>query len=102
MDGSAKEGKIAVAGIIRAEDEIWVIGSSKFIGVGSTTLAEAWALFNSLSLATSVDIINLEIETNSKIVYNLITNDADDIHPLAILIANCRSLLILLVHLKKL
>lgn len=93
VDGSAKNGRIAAEGVVRSEDGRWGMGFTKFLEGGTTVLVETWALSFGLVIENSLKITKLAIETDSQLVYNLLMKEKNDLHPLAMLISNCRLLL---------
>lgn len=70
-DGSAKSNYIATGGVIRADQDQWTIDFTKFIGIGTSLMAEAWALFTDLQIANSVKIGKIEIELNNQKLFML-------------------------------
>lgn len=51
----------------------WIIISfTKFISMGSTLQAELWAIFLGFNLAASINIPNMEVETDSIMALQLI------------------------------
>lgn len=64
IDGSIKDNHLAKGGVIRTEQGEWVVGFTKFIGIGKPLMAEAWALSTGLEIATHMKITKLKAETN--------------------------------------
>lgn len=94
VDGSVKKNCIATGGLIRNDSGAWTFGYSKFLGNGSVTSVEAWSLFMGLQYAVQLKIKRIEIETDSQIIFKLVQTDINDFHPLAVLLSNCRHLLL--------
>lgn len=94
IDGSSKKGYIAAGGLIRSDTGEWTIGFSKFLGSGSVILAECWSLLLGRQIVVQLEIKNIEVETDCQHIVNLAQVEVNDFHPLAILLFNCRNLLL--------
>lgn len=73
-DGSSKRNIIADEGVIKTYQGQWTIGFTKFIGIGSCLMAEAWALFTGLQIANSIKLSKIEIKLNNQELFTLINN----------------------------
>lgn len=94
IDGTrSNTGLIGAGGIIRNSDGVWVKGFMHNIGSGDTLSAEAWGLFTGLKLAHDLHIKQLEVESDSALVINLIMQNTHEMHPLGTLIHNCKALM---------
>ena len=95
IDGtkSVASGKIGAGGIIRDHNGNWVSGFQINLGVGEILDAEAWALYYGLKLADNLSIKNLEIESDSAILVQLMQMDNIDLHPLGSLLSGCKNLM---------
>lgn len=92
VDGPEKSNLIAMEGVIRSDQGIWITGFGKFLGMENVDLAKAWSLQIRLQLVSSLNIKKLEIETDFQEIYNLLTCNANEIHSLSIITSNCRQL----------
>lgn len=88
VDGSMCESLLGGSGCIRDEHGNWILGFAKFIGIGSTLQEELWTMYLGLKLASSMNIVKLEVETYSNLVIDLIKNHENTYHPLHSLILN--------------
>ncbi|KAL6145633.1 hypothetical protein ACLB2K_056319 [Fragaria x ananassa] len=94
VDGSRNRiGGIGAGGVIRDHTGVWIGGFMVNIGAGEVLQAEAWGLFYGIQLALSLDIPNLEVESDSSILINLLQGTDIDLHPLGTIVLNCRTLL---------
>lgn len=95
IDGSriGTTGHIAAGGLLRNCHGDWVGGFSANLGTGEILLAELWALYFGLKLTSRLNCTNIQVESDSSIVVNLVTDQVDDTHPLHGLIADCKRLL---------
>lgn len=48
---SLKDNAIAAGGIVRSDRGTWVIGFTKFIGIGEIIMAEAWTVYIGLQIS---------------------------------------------------
>lgn len=95
VDGSMKNNILGAGGVIRTDQGVWILGFTKFIGVGPIDLAEAWALQIGLEIASSLNFRRIEIELDCQEVFNLLLllQFTGDTHPLAIILLNCKHFL---------
>ena len=94
VDGSRnRTGGIGAGGGIGDHTRVWIGGFMVNIGVGEVLQAEARGLFYGIQLALSLDILNLEVESNSSILINLLQGTDIDLHLLGTIVLNCRTLL---------
>ncbi|KAF7809507.1 putative beta-D-xylosidase 6 [Senna tora] len=93
-DGSASNSLLGAGGIIRDERGQHVASFCKFVGYGHSLSAELWALQLGITLAASLQIKRLEIESDASAVINLIKNyELTTFHPFFSIISHCRDLL---------
>lgn len=71
VNGSAKRNLLGAGGVIKTEQGDWTLGFTKFISIGDAKLAEAQVLFLGLKIANSLNIKNIEIETDCQQIYTL-------------------------------
>lgn len=76
VDGSARDGDITGGGVIRDADGNMVAGFSYFYGQGTIMRAEYLALLDGLSMCHSMEIWELDIESDSKVVVTSIVDKA--------------------------
>lgn len=93
VDGSSRRNLLGACGVIRSDQGSWVIGFTKFIGIGNIELAEAWSLYLGLKIASSLHIKSVEIETDCQRIHTLLTEEEKTFHPLCTIISNCRHIL---------
>lgn len=74
VDGSTKDNNIAAGRVIRTNKEEWLIGFTKYIGIGTQLLAEAWVLLIGIEIAINIGIKRLKIETDCQESYCLLNN----------------------------
>lgn len=72
VDGSARNGDITGGGIIRDEFGNMMAGFSYFYGRGTIMRAEYLALLDGLSMCNNMEIWELDIESDSKVVVTTI------------------------------
>ena len=63
------------------------------IGAGEVLQAEAWGLYYGIQLALNLQIAEIEVESDSAVLINLVQNADVDLHPLGTIVLNCRSML---------
>ncbi|KAF7822906.1 reverse transcriptase [Senna tora] len=61
-DGSCTNSEIGAGGLLRDHSGRWISGFSVFIGIGNALLAELWAVFHGLKLASQCQVKNLVVE----------------------------------------
>ncbi|KAL6208769.1 hypothetical protein ACLB2K_019714 [Fragaria x ananassa] len=94
VDGSrTRNGDIGAAGVIRDEYGCWKGGFMACIGAGEVLQAEAWGLYYGIQLALNLQIAEIEVESDSAVLINLVQNADVDLHPLGTIVLNCRSML---------
>ncbi|KAK9991108.1 hypothetical protein SO802_026093 [Lithocarpus litseifolius] len=86
-------GKAGGGGLIRDSSGNWVKGFSRSIGIGTSILAEFWALRDGLSLAVHLGIQNLEVELDARVVVDLISSNSHSNAAYTSLLVDCRLLL---------
>lgn len=62
IDGSTKNNYITWWGVIRTDQGESVIGFTKFIGISTTTMVEAWELFTGIQIATFIKIRKFKLK----------------------------------------
>ena len=97
-NGSAKgnPGLVAAGGLIRDHNGSWIASFTKSIGFTHPIAAELQGLMEGLVLVKNLNIRNLLIEINAKVVTDIISSQNDTsfvTHPYSNLILECRSLL---------
>ncbi|KAM5585459.1 hypothetical protein ABKV19_004710 [Rosa sericea] len=96
VDGSRrnKSGCIGGGGVIRNESGEWVAGFAANLGTGKVIEAELKALHKGLEFASNSGWSPLEVETDSKLAVNLLSNVGElyQDHHLIQLIKNCNAL----------
>lgn len=72
-DGSCSElhGLAGCGGVVRNDDEQWVVGFNKWIGVTSSFATELWELREGLKLCCNLNIHCLEIEMDAKSIVDV-------------------------------
>ncbi|XP_004305448.1 PREDICTED: putative ribonuclease H protein At1g65750-like [Fragaria vesca subsp. vesca] len=95
IDGTraTASGKIGAGGVIRNHAGTWIIGFQINLGVGEILTAEAWGLFYGLKLVVKLQISNLEVESDSAILVNLMQSSNLALHPLGSLLDGCCKLM---------
>ena len=83
---------IAAGGLLRNHNGDWIGGFTANLGTGEILLAEMWALYFGLKLASRLNCTNIQVESDSSLVVNLVTNQWNDTHPLHSLIVDCKRL----------
>ncbi|KAF7830820.1 LINE-type retrotransposon LIb DNA [Senna tora] len=85
---------IGAGGILRDHLGKWVRGFSIFKGHGNSVMAELWAIYHGLRLASQIHIYSIIVDTDSLVVVNMLKDQKlDSNHHLFPLIRNCRSIL---------
>lgn len=83
VDGSrSRNGDIGAGGVTRDGSGCWKNGFMINIGSGDVLQAEAWGLFYGIQLALDMQISNLEVESDSAVLINLLQNYDSECHPL--------------------
>ncbi|KAL6178888.1 hypothetical protein ACLB2K_050405 [Fragaria x ananassa] len=95
IDGTraTASGKIGAGGVIGNHAGTWIIGFQINLGVGEIVIVEAWGLFYGLKLAEKLQISNLEVESDSAILVNLMQSSNLALHPLGSLLDGCCKLM---------
>lgn len=78
---------------MRNDQREWIIGYAKLIRMETVEMAEAWSLQIGLEIASSLNVKKIEVEMDYEEIYKLLTQNFNDLHPIAIIISNCRLLL---------
>ncbi|KAL6134397.1 hypothetical protein ACLB2K_066628 [Fragaria x ananassa] len=91
IDGtrSSNSRKIGAGGVLCDHLGSWVDGFQINLGTGEILDAEAWELFFGLKLVFKHSIVNLEIESNSVVLVQLMLKSDNRIHPLGSLLDGC-------------
>ncbi|KAF7808415.1 reverse transcriptase [Senna tora] len=76
IDGSCftPSDDIVAGGVIRDHCGNWILGFSKYIGVGSILCAELWSVLFGLELARRAEGVNIIVESDSLVAINLIND----------------------------
>ena len=86
-------GKASGGGLIRDHHGSWVKGYMRHIGFTSNIVAEFWALKDGLMLASQLDITQLLVELDAKVVVDLILSSKSSTNSFSALLNDCRYLL---------
>lgn len=80
--------------MIRDNRGNWIIGFQKFLGKGSSILAELWGAFLGLKLAISINATRVILESDCTTIIKMLKDDQDySLHHFASMISDCRSYL---------
>ncbi|KAF7843689.1 reverse transcriptase [Senna tora] len=94
VDGSCSNNHMGSGGLIRDEFGNHILSYCHNPGYGYALMSELWALQIGLTLAINMNIQQLEIETDSSVVKQLMEkNDLPNTSKYFTVISNCRSLL---------
>ena len=86
-------GNACRGGIIRDSKRKWVRGFLRSIGYATSIVAEVWALRDGLKLAFSIEIQNLIVELDAKVIVELFKSNNCTNRIFSPIIDDCRSLL---------
>ncbi|KAL6130766.1 hypothetical protein ACLB2K_069145 [Fragaria x ananassa] len=88
IDGSrsSSSGCIGAGGVLRDHLGIWIDGFQVNLGTGEVLDAEAWGLFFGLRMVAMHNIVNLEIESDSVVLVQLMLKSDTGVHPLGSLL----------------
>ncbi|KAL6199672.1 hypothetical protein ACLB2K_029455 [Fragaria x ananassa] len=91
IDGSrsSSSGCIGAGGVLRDHLGIWIDGFQVNLGTGEVLDAEAWGLFFGLRMVAMHNIVNLEIESDSAVLVQLMLKSDTGVHPLGSLLDIC-------------
>ncbi|GLT58567.1 hypothetical protein SLA2020_314490 [Shorea laevis] len=94
-DGSAvgNPGNAGCGGILRDYQGRWVVGFLRNIGHTTALAAELWAIKDGLSIAKSLQLQNVILETDCRVAYILLSDNLNPFHPHSTLLMDCRDLL---------
>lgn len=85
--------KAGAGGLIRDLCRNWVKGFSRSIGLTSSVIAEFWALRNGLQLTIQLEIQNIKVELDARVIVDLINSTTVANRAYSSLLNDCRSLL---------
>lgn len=97
VDGASK-GNLGIAGcgcVLRNHEGHWIVGAARNLGICSSGKAELWGAWLGLHMAWEHGFRRVMLETDSSIVYNLLTTSVQDSWGEDVLVNECRSLLTL-------
>ena len=86
-------GKASGGGLIHDHHGSWVKGYMRHIGFTSSTAIEFWALKDGLMLASQLDITQLLVELDAKVVVDLILSSKSSNNSFSALLNDCKYLL---------
>ncbi|KAL6183087.1 hypothetical protein ACLB2K_044498 [Fragaria x ananassa] len=91
IDGSRSfsSGCIGANGVLRDHLGIWIDGFQVNLGIGEVLDAEAWGLFFGLRMVAMHNIVNLEIESDSAVLVQLMLKSDIGVHPFGSLLDSC-------------
>ncbi|KAL6228485.1 hypothetical protein ACLB2K_002435 [Fragaria x ananassa] len=91
IDGSrsSSSGCIGAGGVLRDHLGIWIDGFQVYLGTSEVLDVEAWGLFFGLRMVAMHNIVNLEIESNSAVLVQLMLKSDTGVHPLGSLLDSC-------------
>lgn len=93
-DGSMANFHMGAGGCLRDETGTWLVGFSKFVGLGNSLQSELWTIWLGLDHAThKYPNSKLQIETDSTQLTELLLQNTSRTHLLDSLIENCKLLL---------
>ncbi|KAL6135732.1 hypothetical protein ACLB2K_067958 [Fragaria x ananassa] len=95
IEGSraSNSGKISAGRVIRDHGGAWIDGFQINLGVSDVLNVEAWGLFYGLKLVVKLQISNLEVESDSAILVNLMQSYNLALRPLGSLLDGCCKLM---------
>ncbi|KAF7842450.1 RNA-directed DNA polymerase [Senna tora] len=84
VDGSCwtHTGAISCGGVLRDGSGRWILGFTRRMGRGNSTMAEAWAIKTGLEKAWELNLKRVIVESDSLSVINMIKKGLEDCHPL--------------------
>ncbi|GLT72258.1 hypothetical protein SLA2020_442090 [Shorea laevis] len=86
-------GNASCGGILRDSQGRWVVGFLRNIGYTTALAAELWAIKDGLSIAKSLQLENVILETDCRVAYVLLSDNLNPFHPHSTLLMDCRDLL---------
>lgn len=86
-------GKVGAGGLIRDLCGNWIKGFSRSIGLTSNIIAKFWALRDGLQLAIQLEIQNIEVELDAKVVVDFMNSTTIANRAYSSPLNDCRSLL---------
>ncbi|WCJ35671.1 DNAse I-like superfamily protein [Euphorbia peplus] len=94
-DGASKgnPGPGSAGGLIRSTEGCWISGFTCNLGICTAVLAELWGLYFGLDLAWKLGMRQVEVELDSQVVIQLVTEASRSFHRYFWLIEGCRTLL---------
>jgi len=89
VDGSSlsNPGRSGFGGLIRNNNGDWLLGFSGFCSITSCLAAELYAIFHGLRIAYDAGHMNIILESDSRMTFDLIMSDVQAHHPHAPLIS---------------
>ncbi|KAL6178966.1 hypothetical protein ACLB2K_050482 [Fragaria x ananassa] len=94
VDGTrlSPSGKIGAGGVYSNHCGDWIIGFQINLGVGDILYAKVWGFYH-LKLDARLNIMNLEMETDSAILVQLMNSSNTELYPFGSLLLGCNSLI---------
>lgn len=90
---SRRFGKIEAGGLIRDHRGEWMGGFACNLGRGDIMLAELWGVHHGIKLAMTMGIQKLMVETDAKVMVDMLLRGISDRHPLAPLLMTSQVIL---------
>lgn len=85
---------LGAGGCLRKDSGIWIVGFSKFIGLGNSLQAKLWAILLGLEIISKLPHISkVEEEIDSIQAIDLLLHGTTDFHHLGTIIDNCMFIL---------
>ena len=84
-------GKAGGGGLIRNHHGEWVCGYSRAIGHTTNLAAKLWALRDGINLCVELNLPNVLIELDAKLVVELLHKDEDSFNSNDIIMADCKA-----------
>ena len=95
IDGSAigNLGVTGGGGLIRNENDDWIMGFARSLGITSGVMAELWALKDGLTVASLLRIADICVKLDAELIVLLLNNYSINNLMLEPLLGDCRTLL---------
>ena len=91
-DGSSlgNPGRASGGGLIHDSNGAWVSGYARAIGHTTSVAAELWAIRDGINLCIDLNLTNVVIEIDAKIVVDLLLKDEGNMNDNDVIIADCK------------
>nr|POE54047.1 putative ribonuclease h protein [Quercus suber] len=83
-------GRASGGGIIRDSKGDWVSGYARAIGYTTSVAADLWALWDGINLSIDLNLENVIIELDAKLVVDLLMKDERSSNGNEVIIADCK------------